>query len=198
MKKILYMLVLSACGLLLSVIAYGDSRIKYNYGDLHFVVDSELDAYDVDGGNGVGVGGSALLSETSYITADYETLNYDYETLNYDDEIDVNILQVGVGLIFPARQLDMIAELALVTADTDAPNGDLNTGFRVSSGAHAYVIKNLELRGTLNYIDVDEGDSYVSIAANYFLMRNVSVNLSKDIDADIDRLSIGIRYYIGG
>lgn len=189
MKNAIFLVLLGAGSLLSAVQVNADNGIKYNYGELRFIVDSDLDAYDVDG-DGIGLGGSFRLDEVFYLTADYETLGY-------DDGIDVDTLQIAGGMIYPIKQVDAIAEIAVVNMDVDAPNGDSNTGFRLSAGARAYVMDKLEVRGTVNYIDVDEDDSYMTIAADYFVLPNVSVNVSKDIAADVDRFSIGVRYYIG-
>ncbi len=189
MKNILSFLFIGAALLLSATLSYADNGIKYNYGELRFVADAEFDQYDVDG-DGFALNGSVRLDEVFYVTADYEVISY-------DDGIDTNVFQAAVGMIYPVKQFDTIAELAIVNSDVDAPNGDSNTGFRVSAGARAYVMDKLEVRGTLNYIDVDEDDSYLTIAADYFVLPNLSVNAAKDIEADIDRFSIGVRYYFG-
>lgn len=189
MKNTLSALLLGITLVSYSLLSHGDNGIHYNYGELRFVADSELDQFDVDG-DGLALGGSLRLDEVFYVTLDYETIDY-------DNNIDTTTFQAALGLIYPIQKFDGIAELAIVNSDIDAPNGDSNTGFRITAGARTYVIPKLEVRGTVNYVDVDETDSYMTVAADYFVTPLFSVNASKDIAADVDRFSIGVRYYFG-
>lgn len=167
-----------------------NNGIQYNYGEFRYIVDSELDFDDTDG-DGFAFAGSYRVDELFYVIADYESIDY-------DDDIDTDLLQVGGGVIFPYRKVDMIAELALVDFDIDGRSTrDSEVGFRATGGARGYVIPQLELRGTLNYMSLDEDDSYVTVGADYFINRSFSVNVAKDIAADIDRFSVGVRYYFG-
>ena len=182
---------LGCCYCFIQAKALADNGIRYNYGEFRLVADAKIDDINIEG-DGFAFAGSYRLDELFYLTADYEVLDY-------DDSVDTEILQVGAGIIMPYQSIDTIAEFSLLHADFDSAfGGDSDTGFRVAGGARAYLFPNLELRGTLNYLDVDgEDDTFATFAADYFISKVVSVNVSKDISADTDRLSIGVRYYFG-
>lgn len=164
--------------------------IQYNYADLRYVFDAELDEINLDG-DGFGFSASLRLDEMFYILGDYEVIDY-------DANVETSIFQAGVGAIFPTRPVDVIAEFVIVDADSEQGlDGYDDTGFRVSGGVRAYVATNFELRGTLNYLDISDDDTYFTLAGDYFVNRSLSVNFSKDLSAEIDRFSIGLRYYLG-
>ncbi len=174
-----------------AVFAANDNGIQYNYGELRYIVDAELDNLDTEDGDGFGFGGSFRIDELIYVIADYEALDY-------DRGIDTTVLQVGAGVILPFQKIDFIGEAALVDGDVDTDVGDSSdTGFRITGGARTYVMPKLELRGSLTYIDVEDDDTFATIAGDYFFNKSLSLNVSKDIAADVDRFSIGVRYYFG-
>jgi hypothetical protein len=180
---------LSAALLSVSTVSIADNGIQYNYGELRYVVDADLDGYDVDG-DGLAFGGSFRIDELFYAVADYEAIDY-------DDNIDTSVLQVGLGVIFPYEKIDFIAEAAINSSDADSPVKD-DTGFRLTAGGRTYVMPELEVRATVNYSDIfDENDTYLTVSADYFLGKSFSINASKDLAADVDRFSIGVRYYFG-
>jgi hypothetical protein len=167
-----------------------DNQIQYNYGEFRFVADADIDDTDVDG-DGFAFSGSFRLDELFYFIADYEDLDF-------DRGVDSTVIQAGAGIIMPYQKVNIIAELAIVDADVDGPaGGNSDTGFRLTGGVRGYVMPKLELRGTLNYVDVEDDDTFVTLAADYFITDSFSVNLSKDLSAELDRLSIGVRYYFG-
>ncbi|MGH1485180.1 MAG: hypothetical protein ACRBCI_03100 [Cellvibrionaceae bacterium] len=167
-----------------------DNGIQYNYAEFRFVADAELDDVDVDG-DGFAFSGSFRLDELFYLVADYEDIGF-------DRGVDSTVIQLGAGVIAPYEKVDIIGELAIVDADVDGPGGsESDTGFRLTGGVRGYVMPQLEVRGTLNYVDVEDDDTFVTLAADYFINDSFSVNIAKDLSAELDRLSIGVRYYFG-
>ena len=168
-----------------------EKNIQYNYGEFRFVVDSDLDDTSLDG-DGFAFSGSLRLDELFYAIVDYEAIEYDRNA-------EITDLQVGAGLIAPVRNVDGIAELAIIHRDVDhLPIGDSDTGFRFSGGLRGYLTPQFELRGTVNLIEVDDfDDTFITIAGDYFLNDSVSINIAKDLSADIERFSIGVRLYLG-
>ena len=172
--------------------AGADNGIRYNYGELRLIADAELDDADVDiDGDGFALAGSYRIDELFYGLADYEVLDY-------DDGVDTTLLQVGAGMIFPYDKVDLIAEFTLADYDVDGNSSrDSDTGFRVAGGARGYLFPNVEVRGALNYLELDDEDVYISLAADYFVTKDFSINIAKDFSGDVDRLSLGARYYFG-
>ncbi len=165
-------------------------NIQYNYAELRYIIDADVNDSDIDG-DGYAFGGSIRIDELFYAFADYESLAFD---LN----IDTTIVQGGMGFIVPFDKVNGIAELALVHGDADSNLGGLDeTGYRLGAGVRGYITPDLELRATFNRIDLDEDDSYLTLAGDYFLSKDFSVNITKEWSAEVERLAIGIRYYLG-
>lgn len=173
-----------------STVAADGGRVQYNYGEFRFIFDSELDDTGIDG-DGIAFGGSLRLDELFYVVADYETLDY-------DADIDVDILQIGLGLILNYQAADMVGELAILDGDADSGLVSYSdTGFRLSAGARTHIIPELEVRGLINHVDLDGTDTWFTVAADYFLSPSFSVTVSKDLSSELDRFSASLRYYFG-
>lgn len=173
----------------LTMLVSAENNIQYNYLEFRLIADAEVDDFDIDG-DGIAFGASIRLDELFYVVADYEATDFDFN-------IDTTVWQGGIGVILPVNKVDMITELALVHLDTDIEDYD-GTGYRLSVGARGYIIPELELRATANRMDVEDlEDTFFTVSGDYFFTPSFSVNLSHDFSADIERLSVGLRYYLG-
>ena len=118
--------------------------------------DVDVDALNVDG-SGIGIDLSIGITDEFYLFGNYQGASLD---LN----IDLTRFSAGVG--FNAEvgsNLDMIAELAWVYAEADAPGpggsaDDNGIGARV--GVRGVVSTAVELQGALRYDDLSEEISY--------------------------------------
>ncbi|MFT6790901.1 MAG: hypothetical protein ACJA04_000100 [Cellvibrionaceae bacterium] len=178
----------------LTVSVRAENNIQYNYLDFRLIADAEIEDSNIDG-DGFAFGGSVRLDELIYLFADYEVTDF-------DSNVDVTVLQGGVGALLSVNKIDLLAELALVDFDADGRSSTIasydGTGYRFSAGARGYLNPQLELRAMVSRVDVDDfEDTFLTIAGDYFLNESFSVNLSRDINADIERFSIGLRYYLG-
>jgi hypothetical protein len=175
--------------ILSSGITTADTKIRYDYGEFRYTLDAEIDDTLADDGDGFAFGGSLRVNDMFYAIADYETLDY-------DNDIETTVLQLGAGAIFSQSKMDVVAELALVDAEVERGSfDDSDTGFRLSGGVRGYVAPKVEARGFLNYVDIEDDDTFITISADYFFTDTLSFNVLKDFGGDAERLSFGVRYY---
>jgi hypothetical protein len=158
--------------------------VKYNYIEGRYVLDAEANN-NIDG-DGISIGGSFRINKDFYAFGSYEALDLDFGN-------DVDTLAVGAGYIYPLNtQWDANFSLSLV--NVDANNNDDN-GFSLAAGVRGMMMPNIEGRATLTYIDVDDDDTFITLAGDYFFTTNLSVGLEVDLSGDLETVSIGARYY---
>jgi hypothetical protein len=173
----------------ISVMANADNGIRYDYLEFRYTLDAEIDGTIADDGDGIAFGGSIRINDMFYALGDYETLDY-------DNDIESTVLQLGAGAIFPQEKFDAVAELAFLDVELERGSADNSeTGFRLSGGARGYVTPKIEARALLNYVDVEDDDTFITIGADYFYSDTLSFNLLKDLGGDSERLAVGVRYY---
>jgi opacity protein-like surface antigen len=158
--------------------------VKYNYIEGRYVLDAEADN-NIDG-DGILIGGSFRLNKDFYAFGSYEALDLDFGN-------DVDTLAVGAGYIYPLNtKWDANFSLSLVNVDV---NSNDDNGFSLAAGIRGMLMPNIEGRATLTYIDVNDDDTFITLAGDYFFSTNLSVGLEIDLAGDLETVSIGARYY---
>jgi hypothetical protein len=161
---------------------------NYNFVEARYLVDAELGSVD---GDGYRFDGSYQFTPSVYGVAEYDTVDLD----NYNADLDV--FKLGAGFIAALNPgWDLNVSLAYVDAEASA--GRLNyddSGFEISTGVRAMVVPEIELRANLNYIDIEDDDTYFTIGGDYFFLPNLSAGVEIDLGADdYETLSIGAKY----
>jgi hypothetical protein len=70
-----------------------------------------------------------------------------------------------------------------------------DNGVALSGGVRGLLTPQFEIRGSVNYINVDDSDTYLELAGDYYFTRQFSAGLSLEFAGDSDLFSIGARYY---
>ncbi len=177
----------STVGLLLSAAMFISpvqaSDVKYNYIEGRYVLDAEVGNID---GDGILIGGSFRLNTDFYAFGNYETLDMDFSN-------DIDTFTLGAGYIYPLNTMwDANFSFSFVNAEV---NSNDDNGFALTAGVRGMMMPKIEGRATLTYIDVDDDDTFVTLAGDYFVSPNLSVGLELDLGADLETVSIGARYY---
>ena len=187
MKKLL--LLIAAMSIQATAAAQGTQQrspgdLSYSFAELRFV--------DVDrnGGDGFRLAGS-------YEVDGHWLLVGGVTALDYNGDIDTTLLELGGGYVWDFRSdFDLFATLQLVWAEVDTPFGDDDdTGFAMSAGTRGFLGPNFEVRGSINHINLDNSDTYLQVAGDYYFTDQISAGLSVDFAGDTDSLSIGARWY---
>ena len=156
---------------------------SYTFGELRYL--------DIDGGgDGFELGGSFQFDSNWFGVASFAS--YDLGT-----NVDGSSFEIGAGYIFPFEGgWDIQVNGRVIRAEIETPGGDFDdTGIGLLAGARGLVAPQLEVRGNLHYINVDESDVFLEIAGDWYFTPNVAAGLSVEFGGDVDVWTIGARYF---
>jgi hypothetical protein len=166
--------------------------VDYTFVEGRFLLDAEIDG-DVldDDGDGFRFAGSYLLTPDIYVFGKYDDVELD------DTDIDFSLLRIGGGYIHPLNATwDANVSFAYASYEADGRGyDDDDSGFELSGGVRGMVKPEIEVRATLNYMDIDDSDTYFTLGGDYYFMPNVSAGIELDMGGDYETMSIGAKYY---
>ncbi len=158
--------------------------LSYSYAELRFV--------DVDfrGGDGLRLNGSYELENNWLIVGGLTTLDF-------DNNVDLTVLELGVGYVWKySDDFDLTSTLRIVRSDVDAAGVSADeTGFALSAGIRGLLAPAFEIRGSVNHINLDNSDTYLELAGDYYFTERFSAGLTLEFAGDTDAFTIGARWY---
>lgn len=187
MKKIL--LVLAALSIQPTAAAQtslepAQSDLSYSYAELRFV--------DVDnsGGDGFRLRGSYEL-DGQWILVGALT------ALDFNNNVDTTLLELGGGYVWNySEDFDLVSTLRLIRADIDTPVNDADdSGFAFSAGARGLLTPQFEIRGSVNHINLDNSDTYLELAGDYYFTQQFAAGVSLEFAGDADSFTLGARWF---
>ena len=118
-------------------------------------------------------------------------------SLDFNNRVDRTMLEFGGGFAWGYTDtFDLVGTLRLVWAEVDTPLGDDDDlGFAFSAGTRGWIVPNVEIRGSVNHINLDNSDTYVQVAGDYHFTDQLSAGVSIDFAGDMDAISFGARWY---
>lgn len=175
-------------GLLLQSVAIAQTpqhgNLGYSYAELRF-----LDV-DTRGGDGFRLNGSFDL-ENNWLMVGGLT------SLDFNNNVDTTTVELGAGYVWHySNEFDLVSSFRFVRSDTDIPGGSFDdSGFAFSAGARGFLAPRFELRGSINHINLDNNDTYLELAGDYYFTRQVSAGVSLEFAGDTDAFTIGARWF---
>lgn len=165
-------------------------EVKYDYLEGQFLLDVEIDD-GPDDGTGFSFGGSFRFLEQFFGFGSYSVADFD------SPDAEVDTLQAGAGYIFElSPDWDGNASVALVRADAEVGGfSNDETGFALRAGARSMVTEKIEFRPTLNYVDIEDSDTFLTLAGDYFITPQFAAGVSIDVGGDTDVIAAGVRYF---
>jgi len=162
------------------------SGLSYTYIDARF---ADFDNDGVDG-DGLRFRGAYELESNFFVLGSVGLFDFD------DADADATVLSFGGGYYHPFSEgLDLIGTAEIVRAELDANgNDDSETGFALSGGVRIMLLDQLEGRANVNYVDVADSDTYISIDADYWINEEISAGIGFDIGGDTDEIRLGARW----
>lgn len=135
--------------------------------------------------DGLTVNGKYLMNSNWYLNGEYSF----FEEGNFD----FDMLTLGAGYRLP------------LTATTDAyfganvervdGDGDIDdTGYSVNAGLRSMLTEQVELAGELGYYDVDDGEAFFKVGANYYITPAWAVGANYKVIDDWDIMQVTARY----
>ncbi|MDX1454618.1 MAG: outer membrane beta-barrel protein [Gammaproteobacteria bacterium] len=151
-----------AVGMLLSVPAAA-ADLEYNYVDFGFI------SVEPDGGgadfDGLGLRGSFLVNPEIFVIGEFTSASAE---TGFGD-IDRTDLAFGAGYRHALNpSTDVYGSIEYLNVEVDPAFDD--DGLRLSGGVRVAMSDRLELRGALQYIDLTDSDTVLSVGAQYQFM----------------------------
>lgn len=175
-----------AAGLLLPAGAYAQDPIDYGYLDVGL---SNQSAPVGDDFTGFGVRGSLPLNSDLYLAGEFMTGSADSPA----GDIDRTDFAIGVGYHMPlARTTDFFAQVDLLSMDMDNLGSD--DGLRITGGVRSKVAEQLELRGSLQYVDVIESEVVLNLGAQFHFNRDWAAFVELSEGDDLGGYMLGARF----
>jgi len=158
--------------------------LSYTYAELRFV------SVDTSSGDGIRFNGSFMLENNWMIVGGLTALDF-------NNNVDSTVVELGGGYVWHySTNFDLLSTLRFVWADVDNPGGGSDdTGLVFSAGARGLLAPQFEIRGSVNYIDVDDSDIYLELAGDYYFTERFSAGASLEFAGDVDAFTIGARWF---
>lgn len=158
--------------------------LSYTYAELRFV--------DLDdrGGDGIRFNLSYELNNNWMIVGGLSS--YDF-----NNNVDSTTVEIGGGYVWRyANEYDLVTTLRFVQTDIDTPGGSSDdSGFAFSAGARGLLAPQFEIRGSVNHVNLDNSDTYLEVAGDYYFTEQISAGLSLEFAGDSDAFTIGARWF---
>jgi hypothetical protein len=158
--------------------------LDYTYLELRFV--------DVDtaGGDGLRFAGSFELQNNWLMVGGLTALDF-------NNNVDATIAELGAGYVWHySKDFDFVGTARFVRAEIDTPGGSIDdNGFALSAGARGLLAPRFELRGSVNHINLDDSDTYLELAGDYYFTSSVAAGISLEFAGDDDVFTIGARWF---
>ena len=158
--------------------------LKYTYGELRF-----LD-YDDNGGDGFRLNGSWDLGNNWIIVGGVTSADF-------NNNVDLTTFEVGGGYVWRYTPgWDIVGTARFVHSEVDTPGGSSDdSGLALSGGVRGFLAEKFEIRGSINHISVDDSDTYLELAGDYYFTPQIAAGLSLEFAGDTDLISIGARWF---
>ena len=173
--------------------------LSYTFGELRYL--------DVDGGgDGFEVAGSFQFDSNWFGVANIAS--YDLGR-----NVDGSSFEIGAGYIFPFQDdWDFQANARFIRVEVDTPFASVDdtgigltggvrgmiaphTGIGLTGGVRGMIAPQFEVRGNVNYVNVDESDVYLDLAGDWYFTPEFAAGLSFEFGGDVDVWTLGARYY---
>ena len=181
---------IAATALAWSAFAQAAAEPRYTYVEGGYT-NVDYDDIDVDG-DGFALGGSYALHRNVHLLADYQDVDL-------DGNADANALALGVGANFPLRQgLDLVTRLRWINQEIEVGNqSNDEDGYGFEAGLRAMINPQLELDGSIRYVDIDdEDDTSIVIGGLYELTSNFALGGDIELSDDYTAIFLKARYYV--
>ncbi|MEM8814620.1 MAG: hypothetical protein AAFX56_09205 [Pseudomonadota bacterium] len=180
--------------LILSSPVFADD-LNYNFFQLSF------DRVELDDDFGLDVDGDSWAFAGSFEVAESWFVFADYGMGDFDFGVDLDQWSVGGGFHTPvANNVDFVATAAYVGADISAGGLSVDdNGLGASIGLRAMVTPNVELNGTISYVDLGDfgDDTSLSGSAWWNFTEQFALGVRAGVADDVTQYGIGGRFYFG-
>lgn len=182
MRKLICASMLLVPGMALAQAQNTQQPFNYNIAELR-LLDTDND------GDGLELRGSYALDSNWFVLGGWREIDF--------GAVDGRQLDIGAGYAWHYRSgLDLIGAVKYIDIDVDAPVGGADdNGFGLTAGFRHWLSPAFEWRGAVHHQRLDDSDTYLELAGDYYLNDRISVGLSLEFAGDLDVLTLGGRWY---
>jgi len=179
---------LCAAASLAPALAQAAPEPRYTYAEIGYV-NADYDDYNSDG-DGLGLGGSYALHRNVHLLLEYQDVDF-------DGPADASQLALGAGVNFPLRKgLDFVGRARWIDFEIDAgPHSDDDSGYGLEAGVRTMINPQLELDGSLRYVDVGDDNTSVVIGALYEFTPVFALGGDVELSNDYTAFFLKVRAY---
>lgn len=158
--------------------------LDYTYGELRFI------DYDDNGGDGFRLNGSWDLGNNWLVVGGMTSADF-------NGGVDLTTLEIGGGYVWRyAPDWDIVGTARFIRAEVDTPGGSSDdNGIALSGGVRGLLAEKFEIRGSVNHVNLDDSDTYLELAGDYYFTPQIAAGLSLEFAGDTDLISLGARWY---
>jgi hypothetical protein len=187
--------VLAASAAFVPFLAQADG-LSYSYVDVAYVnTDLDETSEDVDG---LALRGSLEITEQVFLFAGYS----DQSGSIGGRDLDFETYSLGVGYAWPiAPRMDLYGKIGYTEADADFRGfGGDDDGYLLAFGLRSRVQEQLELEGSLNYVDLSDSgdDTSLGLSARWYFTEQFAAGVEGAFGDDANTYGIGVRWHFGG
>jgi Outer membrane protein beta-barrel domain len=169
--------------------------LSYSQLDAGYVV-TDIDNFD-DEADGFMLRGSYEFVENWFGYARY--LDQSVDAFGFD--VDLTQFSLGLGYALPlADTTDLYGKLGYTSVEADAGGASADDdGYELAIGLRSQPMEQLELEGSVNYIDLSDSgdDTSLGLAARWYLTQQLAVGLEGEFADDTTSYGIGVRWSFG-
>ena len=182
-QRMTLILAVALCGVAATANA---SDLSYSYAELRFV-DTEIGNND---GDGLRINGSYELTGNWLLVGGFTTLDF-------DGDVETSALEIGAGYVHRYNpKLDIVGYGKVVRAEVDTNFGDDDeTGIALAGGVRGSFTPQFEGRATINYINLDDSDTFFEIGGDFYITDQFSAGATLEFGGDADTLTVGVRWF---
>ena len=160
------------------------SSLSYNYAELRFV------DVDVAGGDGLRLNGSVQVAPNWIVVGGLTDLDF-------NNDREVTTFEIGGGYVYPFRSdFDLVGTARFVHTEVDEPGNDFDdNGLALAGGLRGLVAPQFEVRGSVNYVNLEDSDTFLELAGDYYFTRQFVAGLSLEFAGDADVITVGARWF---
>ncbi len=177
--------------LALPALSQAAAEPRYTYVEGGWV-HADLDNVNEDG-DGWAVGGSYAFHPNFHAIAEYEDIDL-------GGNLDASALAIGIGGNLTLRPgLDGIGRVRWIHEEVDTGNGgNDDDGYGLEAGLRLMINPQLELDGSINYVDVgDSDDTALAIGALYEVAQSLALGGDFSFSDDVTSFFLKARFYFG-
>jgi len=156
----------------------------FNYFDMGYVVWRADNISLSSSLKGLELKASKTINDYLYVSGD---LNYVSRNSN-----SLTLVTAGIGYMNHfSDNTSFFAELDI--ANISIENGNNETGYEATVGVRTMLTEALELKGAIEYLDINGGDSSFNLGTAYMFNERFGAYFDYKINQDVDRFSLGLR-----